>query len=172
MKDEIRRVTDSDYAWHVEPADPHSPPAAALLRLYLAEMITRYHGRPTDDAEIDRHLAEGHHSDDLTPPTGLLLLAHHHGHPAGCIGLRHLAPRTLELTRMFVHPDTRGNGGATALLHAAESTARTLGAHTIRLNTRKDLTEARALYLKHGYTETPPYGNDPLADHWFERRLS
>ncbi|MFE1592821.1 GNAT family N-acetyltransferase [Nocardia sp. NPDC058705] len=88
------------------------------------------------------------------------------------MGLRHLAPRTLELTRMFVHPDTRGKGGASALLHAAESTARTLGAHTIRLNTRKDLTEARALYLKHGYTETLPYGNDPLADHWFERRLS
>ena len=61
--------------WRIEPADPRSPQAAAVLRLYQAEMITRYYRRPTDDAEIDWHLANGYNSDDLTPPTGLLLLA-------------------------------------------------------------------------------------------------
>ncbi|MFD3591989.1 GNAT family N-acetyltransferase [Nocardia sp. NPDC058640] len=157
--------------WAIHPADPHSPAAAALLRHYLAEMITRYYARPTDDAEIDHHLATGHHSNDLTPPTGLLLLAHRDEHPVGCAGIRRLTPHTWELTRMYVHPRARGTGLSTALLHTAETAAHHLGAHTLRLNTRKDLLEARALYARHGYTEIPPYGDDPLADHWFERSL-
>ncbi|MEV4130454.1 GNAT family N-acetyltransferase [Nocardia sp. NPDC049707] len=157
--------------WSVEPADPRSPEAAAILRLYLAEMICRYYGRPTDNAEIDRHLAEGHDSDDLTPPTGLLLLARRSGEAVGCVGLRRLDAQTLELTRMFVRPDTRGDGAAAELLSSAEVAARELGARTIRLTTREDLVEARALYAKHGYAEIPPYGDDPLADHWFEKKL-
>ncbi|MGF6887237.1 GNAT superfamily N-acetyltransferase [Nocardia sp. GAS34] len=157
--------------WTVEPAEPRSPEAAAILRLYLAEMISRYYGRPTDDAEIDRHLADGYDSDDLTPPTGLLLLARRTGTAVGCVGLRRLDARTLELKRMFIRPDARGDGGAAELLASAELAARELGAHAIRLTTRNDLVEARALYAKHGYAEIPPYGDDPLADHWFEKKL-
>ncbi|MGM7645649.1 GNAT family N-acetyltransferase [Nocardia sp. JW2] len=134
-------------------------------------MITRYYRRPTDDAEIDRHLAQGHDSDDLRPPTGSLLLARRRGEPAGCVGLRRLDTRTMELTRMFVRPDARGEGGAAVLLDAAEDTARRLGAHRIRLNTRRDLVEARRLYARRGYTEIAAYGDDPLADHWFEKRI-
>ncbi|MEU0499475.1 GNAT family N-acetyltransferase [Nocardia sp. NPDC004278] len=157
--------------WAVEPAEPRSPEAATILRLYLAEMISRYYCRPTDEAEIDRHLADGHDSDDLAPPTGLLLLARRSGEAVGCVGLRRLDAQTLELTRMFVRPDARGDGGAAELLGSAELAARELGAHAIRLTTRKDLVEARALYSKHGYAEIPPYGDDPLADHWFEKKL-
>ncbi|WP_181697206.1 GNAT family N-acetyltransferase [Nocardia sp. GTS18] len=150
--------------WAIETAEPRSPEGAALLRQFLAEMITRYYRRPTDDAEIDRHLAQGHDSDDLRPPTGLLLLARRRGEPAGCVGLRCLDTRTMELTRMFVRPDARGEG-------AAEDTARRLGAHRIRLNTREDLVEARRLYAARGYAEIAAYGDDPLADHWFEKRI-
>ncbi|MFC9474613.1 GNAT family N-acetyltransferase [Nocardia sp. NPDC056952] len=156
----------------MEPADPHRPEAAGLLRLYLAEMISRYYGRPTDDAEIDQHLADGHDSDDLAPPTGLLLIARRRGAAVGCIGVRRLDADTVELTRMFVHADARGAGAAAALLRAAESAAREAYAHSIRLTTRNDLVEARALYAKHGYTAIPPYGDDSLADHWFEKRLT
>jgi hypothetical protein len=38
-------------------------------------MISRYYGRPTDDAEISQHLGAGHNSDDLAGPAGVLLLA-------------------------------------------------------------------------------------------------
>jgi GNAT superfamily N-acetyltransferase len=157
--------------WSVEPTEPRSPEAATVLRLYLAEMISRYYGRPTDDTEIDRHLADGHDSDDLIPPTGLLLLARRSGETVGCVGLRRLDTRTLELTRMFVRPDARGDGGGAELLAAAELAARELDAHAIRLTTRNDLVEARTLYATHGYSEIPPYGDDPLADHWFEKKL-
>ncbi|MEU6584397.1 GNAT family N-acetyltransferase [Nocardia sp. NPDC046763] len=140
MTDSPRGRVRAHAGWIIEPAAPHSPEAAALLRLYLAEMITRYYDRPTNDAEMGCYLAEGHASDDLTPPTGLLLLARRNGRPAGCLGLRHLDAQTLELTRMFIRPDHRGQGGASQLLSRAETTARELGARTIRLTTRKDLS--------------------------------
>ncbi|MFD4427978.1 GNAT family N-acetyltransferase, partial [Nocardia sp. NPDC058497] len=171
MTAKVRGSASEGAHWTVEPAEPHSPEAAAVLRLYLAEMISRYYDRPADDAEIDGHLADGYDSDDLSPPTGLLLLARRRGEAVGCIGLRRLDAQMLELTRMFVRPDVRGEGGAALLLGKVESAAGELGARTIRLNTRNDLVEARALYTKHGYAEIPPYGNDPLADHWFEKQL-
>ncbi|WP_433678022.1 hypothetical protein [Nocardia sp. CA-119907] len=98
MTEKIHGSAPISAQWTVEPVEPRSPEAAAVLRLYLAEMISRYYGRPTDDAEIDRHLADGHGSDDLSPPTGLLLLARRGGEAVGCVGLRRLDARTVELT--------------------------------------------------------------------------
>jgi GNAT superfamily N-acetyltransferase len=158
----------------IETAAPDLPAAAEILREYLGEMISRYYGRPTDGAEIDKHLGAGHGSDDLTEPTGVLLLAqgaNGDGRPVGCVGLRRLDEQTRELTRVFVRPEARGAGVATLLLAAAEQRARADGAALIRLNTRSDLVEARTLYAKHGYQEIPRYGDDPLAEHWFEKKV-
>jgi len=160
-----------DGPWSIERADPAVPEAAAVLREYLAELISRYHGRATDEAEIDRHLRAGHDSDDLVAPTGVLFLARRAGAVVGCVGLRHVDSETLELTRMFVRPAARGRGGATFLLAAAERHARATGAHRIRLCTRADLVEARALYAKHGYLEVPRFGADPFAEHWLGKSL-
>ncbi|MGH3170097.1 MAG: GNAT family N-acetyltransferase [Trebonia sp.] len=160
----------------IEAAPPDLPAAAGILRDYLGEMISRYYGRPTDDAEINQHLGAGHDSDDLVEPTGVLLLARGtdreaESRPIGCVGLRRLDERTRELTRMFVRPEARGTGIATLLLTAAEQRARAEGASVIRLNTRGDLVEARALYAKQGYEEIPRYGDDPFAEHFFEKKL-
>ncbi|MBM0225765.1 GNAT family N-acetyltransferase [Micromonospora sp. ATA51] len=73
--------------WTTSPTHPDEPEAAILLREYLTEMVRRYHRRPERPGEVDAALAESP-SDDLTPPTGLLLLAHHDGELAGCAGLR------------------------------------------------------------------------------------
>lgn len=160
----------------IETAAPSLPAAAEILREYLGEMISRYYGRPTNDSEISQHLGAGHDSDDLVEPTGVLLLArsadrHARPRPIGCVGLRRLDEGTRELTRMFVRPGARGTGIAALLLDAAEQHARADGASVIRLNTRDDLVEAQALYAKHGYQEIPRYNDDPLADHWFEKKL-
>lgn len=160
-----------DNPWTVEAADPAAPEAAAVLREYLAELITRAHGRDTDEAEIDRHMRAGHGSDDLVAPTGMLLLARRSGSVVGCVGLRRVDAETLELTRMFVRPQARGQGAATRLLAAAEHRARDLGARSIRLNTRADLVEARALYAKHGYRPVPCFGDDPFAEVWLAKPL-
>jgi ribosomal protein S18 acetylase RimI-like enzyme len=57
------------------------------------------------------------------------------------------------------------------LLTAVEQHARAAGAQAIRLDTRADLVEARALYARHGYVEIPAYSHGPYAEHWFEKRL-
>lgn len=172
----IGRVTQKRYApVIIEVVAPDFPEAAGILRDYLGEMISRYYGRAPSDAEINRHLGPRHDSDDLVEPTGVLLLARSADdgapRPIGCVGLRRLDEHTRELTRMFVRPEARGEGIAALLLAAVEQRARADGASVIRLNTRKDLVEARALYAKYGYREIARYGDDPLADHWFEKKL-
>ena len=124
-----------------------------LLREYMTEMVVRYHRRPALPGEVDAALAEMP-SDDLTAPSGLLLLAHHGDDLAGCAGLR-WQPGWAELTRVFIRPEHRGAGGGAALLAAVEEQARAAGADRIRLDTRHDLVEARALYARHGYARDP-----------------
>ncbi|MEU8256802.1 GNAT family N-acetyltransferase [Micromonospora inaquosa] len=155
--------------WVTTAVRPDQPDAVSLLREYMTEMVVRYHRRPALPGEVDAALAELP-SDDLTAPSGLLLLAHHGDALAGCAGLR-WQPGWAELTRVFVRPEHRGAGGGSALLAAVEERARAAGADRIRLDTRNDLVEARALYARHGYLEIPAYSQGPYAEHWFEKRL-
>ncbi|MGI5212585.1 GNAT family N-acetyltransferase [Plantactinospora sp. CA-290183] len=160
--------------WKVAPALVSSAEAAALLRDYYTEVSHRYHqlhlGRPSTPAEIEEGLAATP-SGDLAPPTGLFLLARYGDEPAGCAGLRILDPHTVELTRVFVRPALRGLGGGARLLVAAERTAHDLGAERIVLDTRLDLVEARALYLRHGYVEIPAYNDGTYAEIWYGKQL-
>lgn len=41
----------------------------------------------------------------------------------------------------------------------------------LRLDTRSDLVEARALYVRHGFAEIPAYNDNPYAQHWYEKPL-
>ncbi|MFI6258462.1 GNAT family N-acetyltransferase [Micromonospora zamorensis] len=155
--------------WTTSVSRPDQPDAVLLLREYMTEMVVRYHRRPALPGEVDDALAEMP-SDDLTNASGLLLLAHHGTDLAGCAGLRWHSGWA-ELTRVFVRPAHRGTGGGAALLTAVEQHTRAAGAQAIRLDTRADLVEARALYARHGYVEIPAYSHGPYAEHWFEKRL-
>jgi GNAT superfamily N-acetyltransferase len=158
------------HMWTITAVPVGHADAVAVLRRYFDDVASRYYGRRATEEEIDRALAEDP-SDDLVPPTGLFLLARN-STVTGCVGVRVVDARTTELTRMFVTPAARGQGGGSRLLHAAEETARALGAEVMRLDTRHDLVEARGLYAKHGYREIAPYAERRYADHWFEKRLA
>jgi GNAT superfamily N-acetyltransferase len=126
-------------------------------------------------------------SDDLALPHGLILVAREEGTVLGCAGLR-LPPgiqqpgvpvpgiqqpgRVAEVTRVFVVPAARRRGLGSRLLACLEDHARRLGVATLRLDTRRDLTEARRLYARHGYREVPAFSQGRYADHWFEKTLS
>jgi GNAT superfamily N-acetyltransferase len=173
----VARVTSTvprTPAWTVAPANVTSIEAAALLREYFVEVLDRYYhlhlGRPSSPTEIARALAV-HPSDDLAPPTGVFLMARYGEDPVGCVGLRVLDPRAVELTRMFVRPGLRGMGGGSRLLAAADEAARRLGAERIVLDTRLDLVEARALYVKHGYAEVPPHNDAWYAEVSYNKEL-
>lgn len=157
-------------AWTVEAVDPTGSVGAGLLREYYTEIVGRYWGAPQPPEVVDQVLL-AEPSDDLVPPTGLLLAASYDGELAGCGGVRVLSPGVAELTRVFLRPSLRGRGGGAALLTELERAAVGMGLTTARLDTRKDLVEARRLYARHGYVEIPAYNSSPYADHWFEKRL-
>ena len=151
------------------PTLPDKPEAAALLEAYYEEMVRRYHGRPVRPGEVEAAMAD-EPSDDLVAPTGVLLVAYRDGSPAACAGLRY-RPDWAELTRVYVRPAHRGNGGGAALLAAVQEQACAAGVTRIRLDTRGDLVEARALYARHGHREIPAFNDDAYAEHWFEKVL-
>ncbi|QNS06480.1 GNAT family N-acetyltransferase [Streptomyces xanthii] len=161
-------------AWTIA-AEPHdSPDAAALWRAYYTEVsdrwYQRYEGRDTDADELEREIAADP-GDHLTPPEGRLLVGRYRGEPAGMAGVWLADAGTAELTRVYVRADLRGTGGAARLVAAAEDAARELGAELIRLDTRTDLVEARALYARLGYEETEAFNDALYAEHWFSKDL-
>lgn len=150
--------------WTVTAADAARSP---LNREYNAEMISRYWGRPTDDAEIDAY-----ERDEQDHDVPVFLVVSRDGEDAGCLGMRFLGDGVGELTRMFVRVPFRGQGAASALLAAMEDEASRRGVTVLRLDTRTDLVEARNLYAKHGFVEIENYNDAKYAGHWFEKRLT
>ena len=147
-----------------------APESAALLRAYFTDLVARWYGRPATEAEVAEALRD-EPSDDLVPPDNAFLVARSGSAALGCAGLRRLSPRVAELTRVYVRPEARGQGAARRLLAAAEAVAAEWGVAAIRLDTRADLVEARALYASSGYVEIPAYNTSKYAQHWFEKRL-
>lgn len=156
--------------WSFELTAVDHPDAVLILREYMDDVASRYYGRQVTDEEIDSALEEMH-SRDLMPPAGALLLARREGVLAGCGGVRIVSPGIAELTRVFLRHAERGQGGAALPVTATEDTARDLGATVIRLDTRHDLVEARALYARLGYDEVEPFNDEPFAEHWFSKFL-
>lgn len=157
--------------WKITQIDVAHPDAVAIMREYMDEVASRYYGRQATEAEIAQGLAEAP-SADLVAPTGAFLLGRRDGVIAGCAGTRVVGPGTSELTKVYVKPAHRGTGGGPALVAAAEDAARSLGSALMRLDTRHDLVEARALYARTGYAEVEPFNDDKYAEHFFAKALS
>lgn len=112
--------------------------------------------------------------DGLAPPTGLFLLARIDGVPAGCVGLRRLDPRQIEVKRLYVASHARRTGLGERLMYAAQEAAGTLTDHRdarLVLDTDPRLLPARALYERLGFVEVPPYNDNPLAGAWYAKSL-
>ncbi|MFC9297653.1 GNAT family N-acetyltransferase [Streptomyces sp. NPDC057011] len=157
-------------SWTVTPEPFDTPDATVLRRAYYAEVAGRYWKRSVTEAEIDQGLLD-FPDEGLVPPTGQFVVGRLDGEPLACGGIRLLDPLTVELTRVYVDRRARGTGGGAALLEVLEAEGRALGAERVRLDTRSDLVEARALYARQGYEEIPAYNSGPYAEHWFEKRL-
>ncbi|WP_326956080.1 GNAT family N-acetyltransferase [Amycolatopsis sp. NBC_01286] len=157
--------------WNITEVPVSHPDAVAIMREYMEEVASRYYGRPVTDAEMAIALAD-EPGTDLVAPTGAFLLGSWDGVLAGCVGTRLLEPGVGELTKMYVKPAHRGSGAAPRLVAAAEDAARRLGARHMRLDTRHDLVEARALYARTGYAEVEPFNDDQYAEHWFAKSLA
>ncbi|MFH8381656.1 GNAT family N-acetyltransferase [Kitasatospora sp. NPDC018058] len=161
--------------WAVTTADVTTPEALELLREYYYDVANRYYllhlGREGTPEELETGLADSP-SDDLAAPTGLFLIGRYDGTTHSCAGLRRYDATTVELTRVFVRPTVRATGGGARLLAAVDEAARAMGADRIILDTRLDLVEARAMYLRNGYREIPAYNSGPYSQVWYGKDLT
>ena len=80
------------------------------------------------------------------------------GRAVGCGAFRPFDAETVEIKRMFVHPDFRGRGIAGEILAELERWAAASGYTACVLETGKNQPEAIRLYQKSGYAGMPNYG--------------
>lgn len=147
--------------------DPLSADAQACLNAYFQELEALF------DSGFDPTKSVSAHPEELVAPAGCFMLARAGTNVIGCGGLKiNTTDATAEVKRMWVVPEMRGRGVAKQLLHALEAFALHAGVNVIRLDTHAKLKAARALYLRHGYTEIPPYNLNPYAHHWFQKHLT
>jgi GNAT superfamily N-acetyltransferase/DNA-binding MarR family transcriptional regulator len=144
---------------------PDSADVRRCLEAYFRELAARFEGGfgPTRDNSAP--------ADDMTPPSGLFVVARLDGEPVGCGGLKRTGKATGEIKRVWTSPQARGMGIARRMVRTLEAAAREYGLKTLRLDTNRALTEAHALYRSEGYREIARFNDNPYADHWFEKRL-
>jgi DNA-binding MarR family transcriptional regulator/ribosomal protein S18 acetylase RimI-like enzyme len=145
--------------------DPVGPVATFCLQSYFAELETRF------DNGFDPGLGHAANLTVFSEPTGLMLVAYVRGTPIGCGGLKFHDDQPADLKRMWVAKSARGLGVGRRLLTELEQRARDHGAHVVRLETNKSLTEAINLYRSTGYTEIAGFNDEPYAHHWFEKHI-
>lgn len=95
-------------------------------------------------------------------PTGALMLVMRNGRAVGCGAVRKLEGTAGELKRMYLRPESRGLGIGGKLLNKCFEVARNLGYDTLRLDTLPEMTNAQAMYRKHGFHEIPSYRANPV----------
>jgi molybdenum cofactor guanylyltransferase len=99
----------------------------------------------TADPELDPDLADPHAVYDA------VWVAMLDGRVVGSVALRRLAPREVELKRMYLRSDARGRGTGRRLLQIALLWAREHRIERIVLDTTEAMAAARRLYEAHGF---------------------
>jgi GNAT superfamily N-acetyltransferase len=133
----------------VRPEAIDSSAGAALNDRLQLEYVERYGG--PDSTPVDYR--------EFAPPTGGFLVAYLGGVPAAMGGVRRHQPGVVEIKRMYVVPEVRGQGLARLMLGALEDLARELGGHRVVLETGSKQPEAVRLYETSGYSQIDGFGH-------------
>jgi putative acetyltransferase len=150
---------------NVSPEDCNSAEAQALLSAFIEEVKERYEESPADIGYFDPAL--------VAVSKSTFLVARKDGLAVGCGALVPIDERTVEIKRMFVLPEHRSHGVASAVLQKLQDMAREFDYDVIRLETGNRQPESIALYGKSGFYRIPnypPYEEDPLA-FCFEKKI-
>ncbi|MGN6409505.1 MAG: GNAT family N-acetyltransferase [Curtobacterium sp.] len=150
------------------PAD--IPEVDALLDAYLDEREATF---PSAQGSYSRKRTP---AAEFTPPVGTCVVAYDDGRPVGCGGLRRIPDDgddvRFEVKHVFVTPEGRGRGVATAVMDALESSGGDLGATAIVLDTNDSLLAAGAMYRSRGYERVPAFNDNPNATAWYRKPVS
>lgn len=113
------------------------------------------------DQELKERDGEGHlflAQLNKTDHLEYVIVAYDQESPVACGALRAYAPEVMEVKRMYVVLDKRGQGLASKVLFALEAWCTELNITTCVLETGKNQPEAIALYKKNGYKQVPNFG--------------
>ena len=115
--------------------------------------------------QLDKDLAirDGDQHDfyhQFNKTTGLkyVIVAYDGLQPVGCGAIREYAQGVMEVKRMYVPPERRTRGIASAVLKRLEEWAAELDYQKCLLETGKNQPEALALYQRRGYRIIPNFG--------------
>jgi len=133
----------------IEPVPFDHADAVALRVAQRAELAARY-GTPDSEPGPAPTAAD---------TTVFLLARDPDGTPVGCGALRALADGAGEVKRMYVVPQRRRSGVASAVLAALEAEAARRGWTQLRLETGTEQPDAMAFYERHGYRRIPNFGH-------------
>ena len=134
--------------WSIAAEDWDAPDGAALRAAQRAELDARY---SSDDHEPGT-------APSAADVTVFLVAREPDGTAVACGGLRPLAPGTAEVKRMYVRPERRGSGVATAVLRGLERAAAGLGVTRLLLETGTAQPEAVRFYEREGYARIENFG--------------
>lgn len=95
-------------------------------------------------------------------PLGRILFAECDGDLAGIVAMRPTGDCDVEMKRLFVRPQARGQGIGRMLAEYLVEEARGLAHRAMILDTLPNLDAAVALYRDMGFEETAPYYDNPI----------
>ena len=89
-----------------------------------------------------------------------VLIAYINGKPVGCAGLKKYSVSDVEIKRVWVEPESRGQKIASRMMNIIEEKARQMNYKRAILQTRPIMLDAVGLYERRGYSfidNYPPY---------------
>ena len=124
-------------------------------------------------AHVQQHDSTDELMGYVTAAKAGFLIAVIDGTPAGCVALRPLPAllHAAECKRLYVRPQFRRHGLASALLQALEEHAMASGYRWVYLDSKDDLRDAVRLYTKRGYAFCDRYNSNPQATIFLRREL-
>ncbi|WLQ07499.1 GNAT family N-acetyltransferase [Arthrobacter oryzae] len=141
---------------HLDQDDPARGDVSQLLSEHLADMFAT---SPAESVHALDHSA-------LSAPSITFWTAREDGVLLGCGALKHLdspdgPARHGEIKSMRTTASARGRGVATMMLRHILDVARTRDFECVYLETGTEdyFAPARRLYVRHGFTECPPFGS-------------
>jgi len=133
----------------ITPASVETVLASGLIDQLDADIQARYPGEPINGIDPVGFEESG----------GYFVMAYNDDTPMGCGAFRPYNEQTVEIKRMFVRPESRGQGVARLILEALESEARQRGYTRSILETGNKNYEAIAAYPTCGYSRIDPFGH-------------
>jgi GNAT superfamily N-acetyltransferase len=116
-------------------------------------------------AELDAHLVEfyGNQQDFFNKHNSIdaikhVIVVYDNENPIGCGAIKQYSETIIEIKRMYVKPEHRGQGIAATMLIALENWAKDLGYLTLILETMKAKESVISMYKKNGYSIINNYG--------------